>query len=203
MDSPGLTYHPYQGGYVGRSARARLAGARVAQGSVQEAVEEGAESRGGAEGGGERGGEGGGGERERVGERVGGDDKKRRGRERLLEEELDTDAERAKRARRMGRFGTGEAVGGGKKAAQLAAERHERLKSMKLVAAGVDNDEEKEEFWDSLTIRGTNTNLEKSYFRLTSAPDPATVRPQPVLEKALRRLKTEAAGESYFTCRTR
>ena len=35
-----------------------------------------------------------------------------------------------------GRFGTGEAVGGGKKAAQLAAERHERLKSMKLVAGG-------------------------------------------------------------------
>ena len=85
-------------------------------------------------------------------------------------------------------------MGGGQKAAQLAAERHERLKNMKLVAAGVDNDEEKEEFWDSLTIRGTNTTLEKSYFRLTSAPDPATVRPQPVLEKALLRLKTEAAG---------
>lgn len=124
--------------------------------------------------------------------------KKKRGPAVPLEEELDTDAERAKRARRMGRFGTGEAVGGGQKAAQLAAERHERLKNMKLVAAGVDNDEEKEEFWDSLTIRGTNTTLEKSYFRLTSAPDPATVRPQPVLEKALLRLKTEAAGESYF-----
>ena len=43
---------------------------------------------------------------------------------------------------------------------------------------------------DALTIRGMCGDLEKSYFRLTSAPDPATVRPQPVLQRALRRLMT-------------
>ena len=47
----------------------------------------------------------------------------------------------------------------------------------------------REETWDALTIVGTCERLEKSYFRLTSAPDPATVRPRAVLEKALARLK--------------
>ena len=37
-------------------------------------------------------------------------------------------------------------------------------------------------------LQGTCQDLEKSYFRLTSAPDPSTVRPQPVLRKALDRL---------------
>ncbi len=31
-------------------------------------------------------------------------------------------------------------------------------------------------------VRGTSTSLEKSYFRLTSAPDPADVRPPSVLK---------------------
>jgi SAC3 family protein LENG8/THP3 len=42
--------------------------------------------------------------------------------------------------------------------------------------------------WDTLLVKGTSEALEKSYFRLTSAPDPSTVRPEPVLEKALARL---------------
>lgn len=42
--------------------------------------------------------------------------------------------------------------------------------------------------WDVFAIKGTCQELEKSYFRLTSAPDPSTVRPPPVLEKALQRL---------------
>jgi len=37
-------------------------------------------------------------------------------------------------------------------------------------------------------LQGTSQQLEKSYFRLTSAPDPATVRPEPVLRAALDRL---------------
>lgn len=37
-----------------------------------------------------------------------------------------------------------------------------------------------------MTIRGTCQTLEKPYFRLTSAPDPADVRPEEVLQKALK-----------------
>lgn len=40
-----------------------------------------------------------------------------------------------------------------------------------------------------LTIRGTCQVVEKSYFRLTSAPDPADVRPEPVLKQALKTAK--------------
>ncbi|XP_052187850.1 SAC3 family protein A isoform X2 [Diospyros lotus] len=39
--------------------------------------------------------------------------------------------------------------------------------------------------WDALTVKGTCQDIEKRYLRLTSAPDPATVRPEEVLEKAL------------------
>jgi hypothetical protein len=37
-----------------------------------------------------------------------------------------------------------------------------------------------------VTVVGTNQNLEKSYFRLTSAPDPADVRSEEVLMKSLK-----------------
>jgi len=43
--------------------------------------------------------------------------------------------------------------------------------------------------WDEYTIVGTCQALEKPYLRLTSAPDPATVRPLPVLKKTLAMLK--------------
>ena len=111
-----------------------------------------------------------------------------------------TDAEKAKRAKRSGRFGDGATVGGGAAAAAAAAERKKRMESMMLSTAGTMENQtttEKEQTWDALTIKGTCERLEKSYFRLTSAPDPATVRPQPVLEKSLARLKSAAKGESY------
>ncbi|CAM9171387.1 unnamed protein product [Choristocarpus tenellus] len=41
----------------------------------------------------------------------------------------------------------------------------------------------------AITVKGTSTEVEKDYLRLTQAPDPATVRPQPILEKAMARLK--------------
>jgi SAC3 family protein LENG8/THP3 len=49
-------------------------------------------------------------------------------------------------------------------------------------------------------LQGTCQNLEKSYFRLTSAPDPSTVRPEPVLRRALEKLvHLIATGEvNYF-----
>jgi hypothetical protein len=44
--------------------------------------------------------------------------------------------------------------------------------------------------------------LEKSYFRLTCAPDPGTVRPEAVLRKALQRLLRilDEGSENYFYC---
>jgi len=53
---------------------------------------------------------------------------------------------------------------------------------------------------DDFVVRGTASALEKSYFRLTGAPDPASVRPEPVLAAALARLLglLAAGSESYF-----
>ncbi|CAD7697191.1 unnamed protein product [Ostreobium quekettii] len=49
------------------------------------------------------------------------------------------------------------------------------------------SDAREEDFCD-VVIKGVSRQLEKSYLRLTSAPDPETVRPEPVLELALARL---------------
>ena len=47
--------------------------------------------------------------------------------------------------------------------------------------------------------QGTCQRLEKSYFRLTSAPDPAEVRPEPVLAAALDRLlRLVRAGQEKY-----
>ncbi|KAJ8627229.1 hypothetical protein MRB53_020536 [Persea americana] len=50
--------------------------------------------------------------------------------------------------------------------------------------------------WDSLTVKGTCQEIEKRYLRLTSAPDPTTVRPEEVLEKAL--LMVQNSQKNYF-----
>ncbi|KAI8147788.1 SAC3/GANP/Nin1/mts3/eIF-3 p25 family-domain-containing protein [Fennellomyces sp. T-0311] len=49
------------------------------------------------------------------------------------------------------------------------------------------------------TIVGTSTQLEKNYFRLTSAPDPTTVRPPQVLKKTLELLKKKWREEQNYT----
>jgi len=46
---------------------------------------------------------------------------------------------------------------------------------------------------EKYVVKGTCPDLEKKYFRLTSAPAPHTVRPEPVLKKALERLKVKWA----------
>uniref|UniRef100_A0A0D9WHE4 PCI domain-containing protein n=1 Tax=Leersia perrieri TaxID=77586 RepID=A0A0D9WHE4_9ORYZ len=51
--------------------------------------------------------------------------------------------------------------------------------------------------WDALTVKGTCQEIEKQYLRLTSAPDPATVRPEHVLEKALSLVKTSQKNYLY------
>ncbi|KAL1923626.1 uncharacterized protein VTP21DRAFT_8606 [Calcarisporiella thermophila] len=53
--------------------------------------------------------------------------------------------------------------------------------------------------WDEYTIVGTCQTLEKQYLRLTSAPDPSTVRPLPVLKQTLELLKFKWKKESNYT----
>ncbi|KAG2309329.1 hypothetical protein Bca52824_029077 [Brassica carinata] len=50
--------------------------------------------------------------------------------------------------------------------------------------------------WDALTVKGTCQEIEKRYLRLTSAPDPSTVRPEDVLEKAL--LMVQDSPKNYL-----
>jgi len=47
--------------------------------------------------------------------------------------------------------------------------------------------------YERMTVKGTCTNLEKEYLRLTSPPKASLVRPQPILEKHLRNIQ-----ESYY-----
>ncbi|PKA63278.1 hypothetical protein AXF42_Ash017746 [Apostasia shenzhenica] len=51
--------------------------------------------------------------------------------------------------------------------------------------------------WDALTVKGTCQEVEKRYLRLTSAPDPATVRPEEVLEKALHMVRSSQKNYLY------
>ncbi|XP_010534452.1 PREDICTED: SAC3 family protein A [Tarenaya hassleriana] len=50
--------------------------------------------------------------------------------------------------------------------------------------------------WDALTVKGTCQEIGKRYLRLTSAPDPSTVRPEDVLEKAL--LMVQDSQKNYL-----
>lgn len=56
--------------------------------------------------------------------------------------------------------------------------------------------------WDIHTIIGTCTDLEKPYLRLTSAPDPGTVRPAAVLTRTLahllRKYKAKKVGYTWI-----
>lgn len=51
--------------------------------------------------------------------------------------------------------------------------------------------------WDALTVKGTCQEIEKRYLRLTSAPDPSTVRTEEVLEKALHMVQTSKKNYLY------
>jgi hypothetical protein len=114
----------------------------------------------------------------------------------------------ARRARRHGRFGDGAAEGASEAATNAARTRLERLSTVRfsnaspslffvggddddINAKGLDDLETRELAWDAFTVRGTCVCLEKSYFRLTSAPDPKTVRPKEVLTRALSRLRAK------------
>lgn len=51
--------------------------------------------------------------------------------------------------------------------------------------------------WDALTIKGTCQEIEKQYLRLTGAPEPAKIRPEDVLEKALAMVETSQKNYLY------
>ena len=53
--------------------------------------------------------------------------------------------------------------------------------------------------WGDFTIVGTSMALEKQYFRLTSAPDSATVRPVEVLRKALLMVKHDWKAKQDYS----
>ncbi|KAK4047421.1 hypothetical protein OIV83_005468 [Microbotryomycetes sp. JL201] len=52
--------------------------------------------------------------------------------------------------------------------------------------------------WDKHTIVGTSAKLEKPFLRLTSVPDPSTIRPLPVLKQTLEFLKKKWREENNY-----
>lgn len=48
-----------------------------------------------------------------------------------------------------------------------------------------------DEYAKHASVKGTCMTVEKSYFRLTQAPDPCDVRPEPVLVAALKMLESK------------
>lgn len=83
-----------------------------------------------------------------------------------VQRDSDSDLDEAERLRRARRFGP------------------EKGRRKRVTVDSEDDDD----FYEGAVIVGTCQDLEKSYFRLQAAPDPATVRPQAVLERALDRL---------------
>jgi hypothetical protein len=108
------------------------------------------------------------------------------------------DDEHIRRIERAGRFKEDAAFRGVSQRAKKKSDHKDRQRNLldRVVRQGdplsID--------WDAFAIQGTCKNLEKSYFRLTSAPDPSTVRPAPVLRRALSRLvDLIASGDvNYF-----
>ncbi|KAL2920135.1 hypothetical protein HK105_200201 [Polyrhizophydium stewartii] len=84
---------------------------------------------------------------------------------------------------------------------QMEQERKRReieLARQAFVSAGAQGNPDVAD-WDEFTIVGTCTKLEKSYLRLTSAPDPTTVRPLPVLRQTLDLLKKKWKEDHNYT----
>ncbi|GFR50259.1 hypothetical protein Agub_g12445 [Astrephomene gubernaculifera] len=102
-------------------------------------------------------------------------------------------AEEMRRRARAGRFGDGRAAG--------AAAGGRSGGSQDEDSSGMDMSDDEELAANRFggVVVGTCQALEKSYFRLTSQPDPASVRPEPVLERALQRLVgLIARGEATY-----
>jgi len=96
--------------------------------------------------------------------------------------------EEAKRSRRAGRFE--DTLPGGRAHADSPDRwSNQRINSLDGTGSG--------DVTLDYTIHGTSQTLEKKYLRLTSAPNPATVRPEPVLRAAIELIRSryESYGE--------
>lgn len=66
-----------------------------------------------------------------------------------------------------------------------------------------DDDDELERLAQAWKVVGTSTALEKRYLRLTDAPDPSSVRPEPIIRKALavfkEKWKKDEIGYSHLS----
>ncbi|KAJ3279535.1 hypothetical protein HK104_001385 [Borealophlyctis nickersoniae] len=77
-------------------------------------------------------------------------------------------------------------------------ERENRRVREAFLAAGAEGNPDVID-WDEYTIVGTCKKLEKRYLRLTSAPDPANVRPLHILRQTLELLKEKWKNEQNYT----
>ncbi|KJE98105.1 nucleus protein [Capsaspora owczarzaki ATCC 30864] len=78
---------------------------------------------------------------------------------------------------------------------QLASKKARIAISVNADGEDLDGDELD---WTSWAIRGTSGELEKRYLRLTSAPDPSTVRPESVLSQSLDMVKNAWKADNDY-----
>ncbi|KAJ3244024.1 hypothetical protein HDU77_010085 [Chytriomyces hyalinus] len=110
------------------------------------------------------------------------------------------DAELKRRQERARRFQSADDAHSEEgKQRQIALARAAREKA--LAAAAAKRGEENRDVidWDEYTIVGVCSKLEKSYLRLTSAPDPSTVRPLHILRQTLDLLGKKWMQDQNYT----
>lgn len=100
----------------------------------------------------------------------------------------------AKREERARRFHSDAPDATDRRVAEAQAKRARQSALLAMAEEGID--------WDEFTIIGTCEKIEKRYLRLTSAPDPSTVRPLPVLKQTLEWLKARwrESGDYNYIC---
>lgn len=105
-----------------------------------------------------------------------------------MDEEL-TVLERGRRAERANRFKDDQPSRAARPTREIS------LKPAFITSFGDDENDFMDATGNFLVV-GTSTALEKEYLRLTSAPDPATVRPLEVLRRSLAHIKTQISTKS-------
>eukprot|EP00252_Welwitschia_mirabilis_P019719 TRINITY_DN4645_c0_g1_i4.p1 TRINITY_DN4645_c0_g1~~TRINITY_DN4645_c0_g1_i4.p1 ORF type:complete len:920 (+),score=183.14 TRINITY_DN4645_c0_g1_i4:460-3219(+) len=113
-------------------------------------------------------------------------------------EALEERKKRESRSRRFNNVGTPKAKAPGvmasKSASHIRTDNSLLLSKMYIDGSG---SEVEDIGWDSQTIKGTCQEIEKRYLRLTSTPDPNTVRPEEVLHEALTMVENSSKNYLY------